>query len=114
LINQGYSYKVINKLGNLQEENLYYSKKEEQQELLQKVLAENESAADVEDMPSSSSNNLRPNSSSQIFRTQGTLSSLSGGDEGVYMEIKRQKEAASAAAGKSHHPLFKKFYYNKK
>ncbi len=42
LINQGYSYKVINKLGSLDEEPLYYSKKEEQQELMQKVLAANE------------------------------------------------------------------------
>jgi len=32
LINQGYSYKVINRLGNLEDENLFYSKKEEQQE----------------------------------------------------------------------------------
>ena len=82
MINQGYSYKVINRLGNLESENLYYSKKDERQELLQKVLALNENAADEEDMSSS----LKSAGSSQMFRSQGgTMSSLSGGDEGLYI-----------------------------
>lgn len=105
LINQGYSYKVINRLGELENEPLYYSKKEEQHELLKTVLQANESAADEEDMPS----NLRTGaSSSQVYRTTGTLSSLSGGDEGLYMEVSR------ANRDKTKHPLFKKFYYSKK
>jgi DNA excision repair protein ERCC-3 len=104
LINQGYSYKVINRLGNLENENLYYSKKEERQELLQKVLALNENAADEEDI----SSNLKSVGSSQMFRSQGgTMSSLSGGDEGLYMEVKKNAKVV-------HHPLFKKFLYNKK
>lgn len=105
LINQGYSYKVINRLGNLENENLYYAKKDERQELLQKVLALNESAADEED----SGAGLKSAGSSQMFRSQGTFSSLSGGDEGLYMEVKKgsQKE-------KTHHPLFKKFFYTQK
>lgn len=107
MINQGYSYKVINKLGNLEEENLYYGKKEEQQDLLQKVLAANETAADDEETQQAA---LKAgSSSSQMIRSAGTFSSLSGGDEGVYMEIKRQKNANNVA-----HPLFKKFYYSKK
>ena len=104
LINQGYSYKVINRLGNLENENLYYSKKEERQELLQKVLALNENAADEEDI----SSNLKSVGSSQMFRSQGgTMSSLSGGDEGLYMEVKKNAKVV-------HHPLFNKFLYNKK
>lgn len=104
LINQGYSYKVINRLGNLESENLYYSKKDERQELLQKVLALNDNAADEEDMSSS----LKSAGSSQMFRSQGgTMSSLSGGDEGLYMEVKKGQKG-------THHPLFKKFFYTKK
>lgn len=105
LINQGYSYKVINRLGNLENENLYYSKKDEKQELLQKVLALNETAADEEDASSS----LKSAGSSQMFRSHGTMSSLSGGDEGLYMEVKK-----GGGKEKAHHPLFKKFFYTEK
>lgn len=98
LINQGYSYKVINKLGNLENENLSYSRKDEQIDLLKEVLAANESEADVEDAQSS----LRPNASSHIFRSTGAMGSISGADEGIYMESRRNKE-------KTRHPLFKKF-----
>ncbi len=108
LINQGYSYKVINRLGNLENENLYYSKKDERQELLQKVLQEllalNESAADEEDAGSG----LKSAGSSQMFRSQGQFSSLSGGDEGLYMESRK------ASKDKVHHPLFKKFIMTQK
>jgi DNA excision repair protein ERCC-3 len=103
LINQGYSYKVINRLGNLDGENLFYSKKNEQQELLQKVLAANESAAEEEE----SLNSIKGTGSSQIMKMSGTMSSLSGGDQGLYMEYKKQQK------DKNRHPLFKKFL-NKK
>ncbi|CAF0714328.1 unnamed protein product [Brachionus calyciflorus] len=102
LINQGYSYKVINRLGHLENENLFYSKKEEQQELLQKVLMANESEADEEDIPS----NVRSTAGSQVFRSQGTLSSLSGGDEGLYAEVRRGQSSKE----KNRHPLFKRFH----
>lgn len=105
MINQGYSYKVINKLGELENENLFYSKKDEQHELLKEVLAANESAAAAEDEQT----NLRPAGSSQISRTAGTMSSLSGGDEGLYYERKNQ-----SSKDKTHHPLFKKFFFGGK
>lgn len=105
LINQGYSYKVINRLGNLENENLYYNKKDERQELLQKVLALNESAADEEE----SGSGFKSAGSSQMFRSQGTLSSLSGGDEGLYMEVRNKSNKE-----KTHHPLFKKFFFKQK
>lgn len=85
----------------MENENLYYSKKDEQQELLQKVLSANESAADEEDVPSHVKS-----SGSQILRTTGTLSSLSGGDEGLYMEVRRGQSNKE----KNRHPLFKRFY----
>ena len=102
MINQGYSYKVINKLGDLENENLFYTKKEEQHELLKDVLSANESAVDEDD-----TGNLRAAGSSQITRTGGTMSSLSGGDEGLYMDVRRNQ----ASKDKSHHPLFKKFFF---
>ena len=104
LINQGYSYKVINKLGTLDDEQLYYSRKEEQNELMQKVLAANETAADEEDAPS-----VRTAGGSQFYRQTGTFSSLSGGDEGLYMEYQKK----SSNKEKTRHPLFKKFVYTK-
>ena len=107
MINQGYSYKVINKI-NLAGENLFYTKQDEQQDLLQKVLAANESAADEEDAPTGSG--LKPSGSSTVFRTQGNLGSLSGADEGLYMEIQRKK---GGDKDKIRHPLFKKFYSTK-
>jgi DNA excision repair protein ERCC-3 len=106
LINQGYSYKVINRLGNLEDENLFYSKKEEQQELMRKVLADKESEADEEDAQSQTS--LKTVGSSQMLRSQGTLSSLSGADEGLYMELQRHRNK-----DKIRHPLFKKYYTKK-
>lgn len=108
MINQGYSYKVINRI-NLAGENLYYGSRDEQQDLLQKVLAANESAADEEDAVGGPGG-LRQSGSSSVFRTQGTLSTLSGADEGLYMEIQRNK----ANKDKIRHPLFKKFYYSNK
>ena len=69
---------------------------------MQKVLAANETAADEEDAPT-----FRSNGQSQIYRTTGTLSSLSGGDEGLYMEYQKKNK------DKIRHPLFKKFVYTK-
>lgn len=108
MINQGYSYKVINKI-NLTNENLYYSKRDEQIELLQKVLTANEAAADEED---ATPGGLKSSNSSNVFRTQGTLSTLSGADEGLYMEIQRKQGGKDKQ--RERHPLFKKFYSSKK
>lgn len=70
------------------------------------MLALNESAADEED----SGAGLKSAGSSQMFRSQGTFSSLSGGDEGLYMEVKKN----AAQKEKSRHPLFKKFFNTQK
>lgn len=78
---------------------MYYTKRDEQHELLQEVLAANETAADEEDA------NFRSAGSSQISRGGGTFSSMSGGDEGMYIERRNQ-----ANKEKLHHPLFKKFF----
>jgi len=106
LMNQGYSYKVINNISELDSENLYYTKPEEQQQLLQSVLAATESDADEEEVPSTFKASA---SSAQFTRKHTTMSSISGGDQGVYTESQRGKMAE-----KSRHPLFKKFQDKKK
>jgi DNA excision repair protein ERCC-3 len=89
LMNQGYSYKVINHINELEQENLYYSKVEDQQQLLQMVLAANETDADEEDTPINVKASSQLPSSSQITRKQTQMSSLSGGDQGVLLEYQR-------------------------
>ncbi|KAL8580801.1 TFIIH basal transcription factor complex helicase XPB subunit [Nucella lapillus] len=89
LINQGYSYKVITRLAGLDKEDLLYSTKEDQMQLLQKVLAATDKDAEEEgDLGKGG-----------IHRKSGTMSSMSGADDAIYMEYRR----------KAQHPLFKKF-----
>ncbi|XP_065339367.1 general transcription and DNA repair factor IIH helicase subunit XPB isoform X2 [Cloeon dipterum] len=97
LVNQGYSYKVITKLAGMDEEALFYRSREEQGQLLQQVLAASDMDADEERVPGEGG----PKSGSSFQRRPGTLSSLSGADDAVYMEYKRSSNVK--------HPLFKKF-----
>ncbi|KAK3108424.1 hypothetical protein FSP39_007756, partial [Pinctada imbricata] len=99
LVNQGYAYKVITKLAGMEQEDLAYSTKEEQLQLLQKVLAATEQDAEEEYAAGDSGG-------SKVSRKVGSMSSMSGADDNLYMEFRNKKSAANA----SHlHPLFKKF-----
>lgn len=99
LVNQGYSYKVVTKLMGMDEQvELAYKTKEEQTQLLQQVLAANDADAEEEKIPSDS---VWGKSTQQVSRRAGTLSSLSGADDAVYMEYKIKRE--------NRHPLFKRF-----
>eukprot|EP00116_Pleurobrachia_bachei_P002369 sb/3462631/ len=51
LVNQGYAFKVINRLEGMEEADLQYSTKAEQADLLQKVLAATDADAETEDIP---------------------------------------------------------------
>ncbi|XP_033761271.1 general transcription and DNA repair factor IIH helicase subunit XPB-like isoform X2 [Pecten maximus] len=95
LVNQGYSYKVITRFAGLEEENLAYRTKDEQMQLLQKVLAATEQDAEEEQ---GAGDGIRP----QMARKAGSMSSMSGADDAVYMEYRNRK-------GQNLHPLFKKF-----
>lgn len=101
LVNQGYSYKVITKLAGMDEEpDIMYANREEQGQLLQQVLAASDIDADEERVPGEG-----PRAGgAQVSRRVGHLSSLSGGDDAVYMEYKK-----SSAFSNVKHPLFKKF-----
>ncbi|KAK7498462.1 hypothetical protein BaRGS_00010416 [Batillaria attramentaria] len=92
LINQGYSYKVITRLDGMDEEDLLYRTKEEQMQLLQKVLAATDKDAEEERA-------LGEGGKALVQRKTGTMSSMSGADDTIYMEYRKKQV----------HPLFKKF-----
>lgn len=96
LVNQGYSYKVITRLAGMEEDTeLLYKTRDEQGLLLQQVLAASDLDADEERVPGDLSGN-KPN----FRRAHGSMASMSGADDAVYMEYKKPV---------SKHPLFKKF-----
>ncbi|XP_052597750.1 general transcription and DNA repair factor IIH helicase subunit XPB isoform X1 [Peromyscus californicus insignis] len=101
LVDQGYSFKVITKLAGMEEEELAFSTKEEQQQLLQKVLAATDLDAEEEVVAGEFGSR-----SSQASRRFGTMSSMSGADDTVYMEYHSSRSKAST---KHVHPLFKRF-----
>ncbi|XP_004626380.1 TFIIH basal transcription factor complex helicase XPB subunit isoform X1 [Octodon degus] len=101
LVDQGYSFKVITKLAGMEEEDLAFSTKEEQQQLLQKVLAATDLDAEEEVVAGEFGSR-----SSQASRRFGTMSSMSGADDTVYMEYHSSRSKPST---KHVHPLFKRF-----
>ncbi|XP_059583486.1 general transcription and DNA repair factor IIH helicase subunit XPB isoform X1 [Alligator mississippiensis] len=102
LVDQGYSFKVITKLAGMEEEDLAFSSKEEQQQLLQKVLQASDLDAEEEVVAGEYGSK-----SSQVSRRAGTMSSMSGADDTVYMEYHTSR--SKAASNKHIHPLFKRF-----
>uniref|UniRef100_A0A8C3M227 General transcription and DNA repair factor IIH helicase/translocase subunit XPB n=1 Tax=Chrysolophus pictus TaxID=9089 RepID=A0A8C3M227_CHRPC len=102
LVDQGYSFKVITKLAGMEEEELSFSSKEEQQQLLQKVLQASDLDAEEEVVAGEYGSK-----SVQMARRTGTMSSMSGADDAVYMEYHSSRSKASS--NKHIHPLFKRF-----
>lgn len=102
LVDQGYSFKVITKLAGMEEEDLMFSTREEQHQLLQKVLAASD--LDAEEEIVAGEVGARP----QISRRAGTMSSMSGADDTVYMEY-QSRGSKAMLSGKNIHPLFKRF-----
>ncbi|XP_053713881.1 general transcription and DNA repair factor IIH helicase subunit XPB isoform X1 [Synchiropus splendidus] len=102
LVDQGYSFKVITKLAGMEEEDLMFSNREEQQQLLQKVLSASDIDAEEETVVGEVGS--RP----QFSRRTGTMSSMSGADDTIYMEY-QSKSSKAAASSKNVHPLFKRF-----
>ena len=114
LVDQGYAFKVITHLQGIETlENLAYSSPAERRELLQEVMLQNETSADVEkvddDLFSGRSSGSRGKSSSVAKkgakRTASMLSDLSGGQDMAYIEYNKSRN--KELKGK-HNPLFKK------
>ncbi|BFY97438.1 hypothetical protein BsWGS_00478 [Bradybaena similaris] len=101
LVNQGYSYKVITKLEGMDQEDLFYRSKEEQVQLLQKVLAASEEDAEEERVIGDFTG--KPS----LNRKVGSINSLSGADDALYMEFSGGKGQRKKL--EHLHPLFKKF-----
>ncbi|KAL8901774.1 MAG: hypothetical protein Q9207_005032 [Kuettlingeria erythrocarpa] len=112
LVDQGYAFKVITHLQGIEQlPGLAYASPAERRELLQEVMLQNETSADVEkiddDLFSARSSGVRsggPNKKG-AKRTAGMLSELSGGQDMAYIEYNRSRN--KELKGK-HNPLFKK------
>ncbi|CAL5871291.1 uncharacterized protein PFLUO_LOCUS5541 [Penicillium psychrofluorescens] len=111
LIDQGYAFKVITHLQGIDKfEGLSYSTPAERRELLQEVMLQNESSADVEqvadDLFSMRSGKRQGAKKPTAKRSAATLSGLAGGDDMAYIEYNKSKN--KQLKDKSHHPLFMK------
>ncbi|KAL2040740.1 hypothetical protein N7G274_006719 [Stereocaulon virgatum] len=114
LVDQGYAFKVITHLQGIENlPGLAYATPAERRELLQEVMLQNETSADVEkvddDLFSARSGGTREKSSGMAKkgakRTAGMLSDLSGGQDMAYIEYNKSRN--KELKGK-HNPLFKK------
>ncbi|KAK1798115.1 hypothetical protein P4O66_000612 [Electrophorus voltai] len=92
LVDQGYSFKVITKLAGMEEEDLMFSTRDEQQQLLQKVLAASDLDAEEEVVTG------EMGGKAQFSRRSGTMSSMSGADDAVYMEYQASRSSKLAAS----------------
>ncbi|KAL8711422.1 MAG: hypothetical protein Q9220_004080 [cf. Caloplaca sp. 1 TL-2023] len=114
LVDQGYAFKVITHLQGIEQlPGLAYASLTERRELLQEVMLQNETSADVEkiddDLFGARSGGSRGLGSSMnkkgAKRTAGMLSELSGGQDMAYIEYNKSRN--KELKGK-HNPLFKK------
>ena len=104
LVNQGYAFKAITELPGIEyEEGLAFNTKEDQHVLLQKVLAASDIDAEEEFIPGEGGSYTSRPGSSQAFKRKGTMSSMSGADDAVYMEYSKNKHRNKV------HELFKTF-----
>ncbi|KAL9032926.1 MAG: hypothetical protein Q9214_007753, partial [Letrouitia sp. 1 TL-2023] len=114
LVDQGYAFKVITQLHDIEKlPGLAYASAAEHRELLQEVMLQNETSADVEkiddDLFGARSGGVRGQSGGikpkTARRTAGMLSDLSGGQDMAYVEYNKSRN--KELKGK-HNPLFKK------
>ena len=114
LVDQGYAFKVITHLQGIEDTpRLAYATPAERRELLQQVMLQNETSADVEkvddDLFSARSGGSRGGSGGMnkkgVKRNAGLLSDLSGGQDMAYIEYNKSRN--KDLKGK-HNPLFKK------
>jgi len=113
LIDQGYSFKVITQLTEAENasQDLFYGSQKDQDELLATVLSMDENSEPKERLPEdpdrldSATNSQYGKQSKKAKRTSGSMSTVSGGDDLAYLEIKNKK---SIYDRKIKHPFFKK------
>ncbi len=118
LVDQGYAFKVITHLQGIEDlPGLAYASPSERRELLQEVMLQNETSAEVEkvadDLFSGGSGKTKGKAGTAAGkkgakRTAGMLSDLSGGQDMAYIEVNKS-ENKKLKGNKQHAPLFKKF-----
>ncbi|KAI5481776.1 DNA excision repair protein ERCC-3 [Pseudohyphozyma bogoriensis] len=122
LVDQGYAFKVITKLEDLEtQKDLVYATRDEQIELLQSVLLANESEADIGtdvrdvegDLPSSLTSRTggpaRRDGAGKATRISGSLTALSGAQSMAYVERNKSANKTLAKEAKANrHSLFRK------
>ncbi|KAL3478393.1 P-loop containing nucleoside triphosphate hydrolase protein [Aspergillus californicus] len=111
LVDQGYAFKVITHLQGIENLNsLAYATPSERRELLQEVMLQNETSAEVEhvndDLFSDRSGGNRARAKGGVKRSAATLSGLAGGEDMAYVEYNRSKN--KQLKEKERHPLFRK------
>lgn len=118
LVDQGYAFKVITHLQGIENmEGLAYSTPAERRELLQEVMLQNETSAEVEhvadDLFSQRSGGpkgakgAKKGAVTGVKRSAATLSGLAGGEDMAYIEYnKSRNKQLKDKVG--HHPLFRK------
>ncbi|XP_064386567.1 general transcription and DNA repair factor IIH helicase subunit XPB-like [Halichondria panicea] len=100
LVEQGYSFKVVTKIAGMEEEaDLSFSSRKEQLEMLEKVLKASDTDAD-EETDFGGGMDSQHASGSGVSRKSGSMASMSGGNDMMYLEVKKGKS-------KEQHPLFK-------
>ncbi|KAL9594443.1 MAG: hypothetical protein Q9219_007036 [cf. Caloplaca sp. 3 TL-2023] len=114
LVDQGYAFKVITHLQGIEQlPGLAYASPAERRELLQEVMLQNETSAEVEkiddDLFGARLNGARGQggylSKKGAKRTAGMLSELSGGQDMAYIEYNKSRNKELKGR---HNPLFKK------
>jgi DNA excision repair protein ERCC-3 len=111
LVDQGYAFKVITHLQGIENlSGLAYATPSERRELLQEVMLQNETSAEVEnvvdDLFSDRSVGNRARAKAGVKRSAATLSGLAGGEDMAYIEYNRSRN--KQLKDKGHHPLFRK------
>ena len=108
LVDQGYAFKCITHLQNIESmPGLAYASPAERRELLQEVMLQNETSADVEKVDDDlfSSKSSRPKGglggAKGARRTAGMLSDLSGGQDMAYIEYNKSRNKELKSKHKS-------------
>uniref|UniRef100_A0A915AQ27 General transcription and DNA repair factor IIH helicase/translocase subunit XPB n=3 Tax=Parascaris univalens TaxID=6257 RepID=A0A915AQ27_PARUN len=100
LVNQGYAYKVVNRLPGMEKEDLKLGTKEAQLNLLHQVLAASDADAEEEDIKEETFDGTRE---TKMMRKEGSFSSFSGSNSITYVQ------KSSKVRDEDRHPLFRRF-----
>jgi len=97
LINQGYAYKVVNRLPGLDKAQLAFSTLDAQMQLLQQVISASDADAEEEE--------IKEELGEKFMRKESSMANLSGAHAVSYAQKGKVRFSSTA----ERHPLFKRF-----